>query len=117
MKIKHKYLRNRHFHIKNWKRIRNQEHPFQTCMPYGLGQYLEDWDVDSQIKRNFESIDRNVRALESGYRGWFNAPSNYRRMLNKCRKSAEREAMAKIRQGDYEVEVPIFKKDANWLYF
>jgi len=119
MRIKNKYLRNRHFRIKNWKRIRNTKHPFETYCPYGYftGQYNIRDIVEEQIKRHFEWIDIEARGLESGANVFYNSPAGFRRMLNTQRKAAEREAMAKIRQGDYEIEIPYFKKDANYRYF
>lgn len=121
MRIQNKYLRNRHFRNKNWKRIRNTKHPFETYCPYSYytGQYQCDVrDIaEKQVKRHFEWIDIEAWGLESGANVFMNAPAPFRRMLNKQRKAAERNAMAKIRQGDYEVEMPHFKKDANWLYF
>ena len=121
MRIQNKYLRNRHFREKNWKRIRNTKHPFETYCPYHyyVGEYRCDlsYSYEEQVKRHFEWIDIEARGLESGANVFYNSPAGFRRMLNKQRKAAERNAMAKIRQGDYEVEVPLFKKDANWLYF
>jgi hypothetical protein len=121
MRIKNKYLRNRHFRNKNWKRIRNTKHPFKTHCPYHyiFGEYEYDphYSYEVQVKRHFELIDIEAWGLESGANVFYNSPAGFRRMLNKCRKGAERKAMAKIRQGDYEVEMPQFKKDANWLYF
>jgi hypothetical protein len=46
-----------------------------------------------------------------------NSPSGFRRLLNKKRKAEERTALAKIRNGDYGVEMPKFKRDADWLYW
>lgn len=121
MRIQNKYLRNRHFREKNWKRIRNNKHPFETHCPYNyyMGEYRCDpcYSYEEQVKRHFEWIDIEAWGLESGANVFYNAPAGFRRMLNKGRKAAERKAMAKIQQGDYEVEVPHFKKDANWLYF
>jgi len=121
MRIKNKYLRNRYFRIKNWKRISNTKHPFETYCPYHYmyGEYMTNpqYSYEAQVNRNFEWVDIEARGLESGANVFHNSPAGFRRMLNKQRKAAERIAMAKIRQGDYEVEVPHFKKDANWLYF
>jgi hypothetical protein len=121
MRIQNKYLRNRHFRIKNWKRIRNTEHPFETYCPYQyvFGEYrIYPHNVyDAQVKRHFERIDIKAWALESGAGVFYNSPAGFRRILNKSRKAAVQNAMAKIRQGDYEVEMPHFKKDVNWLYF
>lgn len=121
MRIQNKYLRNRHFREKNWKRIRNITHPFETHCPYYYfnGEYMTNphYTYEAQVKWNFEWINIKALALESGDDVFYNSPAGFRRMLNKCRKGAVRNAMAKIRQGDYEVEMPHFKKDANWLYF
>lgn len=119
MKIKHKYLRNRHFRIKNWKRIRNTEHPFQTFYPYMWGEYILRWDHESQVKDHFEWITNNARMLESGGRrgSMKNAPAYFRRTINRQRKAQERHVLGKIRNGDYDAEIPTFKNDAAWLYW
>lgn len=117
MKNKNRYYRNRNFRIKYWKRIRNQEHPFRTYFPYMFGEFWDRFSYENQIKENFRLISQNARALESGRRGWFNAPANYRKHLNDKRKAQERAALRKINSGDYEVEVPEFRNNANWLYF
>jgi hypothetical protein len=120
MRIQNKYLRNRHFRIKNWKRIRNTKHPFETHYCW-IKLYSDEWiqmsSYEEQVKRHFDWIDIEAWGLESGANVFYNSPAGFRRMLNKCRKASERKAMAKIRQGDYEVEMPHLKKDANWLYF
>lgn len=121
MRIQNKYLRNRYFRNKHWKRIRNTKHPFETLCPYHYfgGEYMTNpqYSYEAQVKRHFEWIDIEARGLESGANVFYNSPAGFRRMLNKGRKAAERKSMAKIQQGDYEVELPYFKKDANWLYF
>lgn len=121
MRIKNKYLRNRHFRTKNWKRIRKTKHPFETYCPYNYycGEYRTNpaYSYESQVKRNFELIDIEAWGLESGANVFYNSPASFRRLLNKARKAAERKVMSKIRQGNYELEMPYFKKDANWLYF
>ena len=121
MRIKNKYLRNRRFRIKNWKRIRNTKHPFETYCPYDyfLGEYRCNprYSYEEQIKSNFEDIDNAARALEQGKRVYFNAHADYRRNINRRRKSKERHALIKINMGEYDVEIPRFKKNANWEYF
>lgn len=121
MRIKNKYLRNRHFRIKNWKRIRNMEHPYETTCPYYYSGnkyiYTPSFSYENQVKWHFEIIQRKAWALDSGANRFMNAPAIFRRILNRQYKAKEKNAIAKIRQGDYEVEVPHFKKDANWLYF
>lgn len=117
MRIKHKYIRNRHFHVKHWKRIRAKEQPFKTFCPY-YGWDKHHWcDAEEQVNRHFEWITQQARALENGQPCFMNAPSQFRRLINRDRKARERAVMAKIRQGDYDAEMPKFKKDANWLYW
>ena len=122
MRIKNKYIRNRHFREKSWKRVRNTEHPYQTCMPFLMGGSYKPgyWSFENQVKWHFNWIDKRARALEKGSRRgmWLsNVPSGYRRGLNRIRKAKERDVMAKIRQGDYEAEFPRFYHDAHWLYW
>jgi hypothetical protein len=123
MKIKHKYLRNRRFRIKNWKKIRNTEHPFNTTMPWFCWGYPDKgenlWSTESQIQWNFEWIERGARRLESGsHKGSMNsAPAHYRRTLNAKRKAAENHTLQKIRNGDYDADMPTFRNDAAWLYW
>ena len=119
MKIQHKYIRNRHFRIKHWKRIRALEHPYETYMPYWYGTFIPRWTYEEQVNSNFESIAKRARAIESGKTAycWESCPSSFRRNLNKENKAAVRHAMARINMGDYDYEVPLFKKDAAWLYW
>jgi hypothetical protein len=123
MRIDNKYIRNRRFRAKAWSRIRNQSHPFETMMPYSIHSASSDywirrWTFDEQVKSHFEWIEQQARAIDKGtHKTWKHASSGFRRQLNKERKAQERHAMAKIRNGDYEVEVPKFKRDADWLYF
>jgi hypothetical protein len=86
-------------------------------MPYHfLGS--PNWTFEEQVKNHFEWIDQQARAIDNGTRKhWNHASAGFRRQINKERKAQERHAMAKIRNGDYEVEVPKFKRDADWLYF
>lgn len=116
MRIKHKYLRNKHFWNKHWKRIRAKEQPFKTLFPYSAytGRL---YPTEEQIRQNFEWITQQARALETGQACFMNSPAFFRRLLNRKRKSRERSALSKIRQGDYEAELPTFRKDANALYW
>lgn len=118
MKIKHKYLRNRHVRNKYWNRVRSRNHPFETIMPWVPWSIYPTYSSEEQIKSHFENITKEARDLDSGHRRPFfrNASSEYRRMINKQRKAQERHALARIRNGDYEYEVPRFKNDAAWLY-
>ncbi len=112
MRIQHKYIRNRHFRIKHWKRIRRLENPF------AFTQETWGWTTEEQIKQNFESIAKRARALESGSTKYsWEAPSGFRHQLNDIRKAKERAALQKINNGQYETEFPTFKRDAGWLYW
>ena len=122
MRIKNKYLRNRHFQRKTWKRIRNIRHPYETSVPFFMeGEWRTGyWSYENQIKGNFEWIDKQSRAIDKGSKnGTFmgGAPADFRRCLNRVRRARERKALAQLRQGNYELEFPIFKKDAAWLYW
>lgn len=120
MRIKNKYIRNRHFRLKNWKRIRNTEHPYETTMPWFYYNKFSNYLTEKQIEDNFDWITKRARALEKGAkRGmWLmNVPSSYRRELNKIKKARERNILAKINRGNYELEFPIFKKDAHYLFW
>lgn len=120
MKIKHKYIRNRHFRIKNWKRVRCLHHPFETYCPW-FKLHTNEWSIistyDEQVKREFEIIEKEARALETGAPTFQNSPSWYRRNLNRKRNARTRVAMKKINAGDYDIEVPFFKNDVDWFYF
>ena len=121
MRIKNKYIRNRSFRNKHWNRIRSKEHPYETYMPSMLwspfrGDYYNSYE--SQVNRNLEEITKLSRALENGnHKGRFHATSEFRRIRNKKRQAKETVAMQKIRGGNYDVEFPPFKKDADWFYF
>lgn len=112
MRIKNNYLRNRHFRLKHWKRIRSLYNPYS----YTAGCWC--WTTEERINSNFEDIAKRARFLENGtHKHWRHAPKSFRKILNNSRKAQERQVMAKIRNGDYEAELPKFKPDADWLYF
>ena len=119
MRIMNKYLRNRAFRIKAWKRIRAKSHPHETFMPYGFyGRIVPDWSAEDQVKRHFREITEKARAIDKGnHRSFWHAPKHYRKILNAERKAREKQAMDRIRQGDYDAEFPKWKRDADWLWF
>jgi len=117
--MKNKYNRNRAFRIKYWKRVKTEEHPYETSNPYSISGHL--WRTEEeQVKRNFEDIAKKARAMENGtHKQWlvWNASSEYRRLLNRKVKARERAAMQKLLKGNEEVEFPKHLKDATWHYF
>jgi hypothetical protein len=116
MKIKHKYLRNRVFRSKHWNRVRSKENPYRTFYPYFYGRMVSSYE--KQVESHFNEIKEEARAIENGcHPGRYSSTSSFRRFLNKERKAIERQAMSKIRKGDYDIPFPVFKKDADWLYF
>ena len=118
MRIENRYIRNKVFRNKYWNKIRRKEHPYQTLCP--MLEYRERFgnDIEEQIKWHFDSITEQSRAIENGaHSGRFSSPSCFRRMLNQERRAKERVALRRIRNGDYDVEVPRFRKDADWYYF
>lgn len=122
MRIPHKYLRNRHFRLKHWKRVRTKSHPFKTYTPgYWVGDRWVDTDsFEEQIKRHFEWIEKQARNIESGTRIVQcpkSAPKWFRKMLNSRRKAQERQALRQARNGNYDTEFPKFKPDAAWQYW
>lgn len=123
MRIKNKYIRNRIFRAKHWKKIRNRNHPYETFCPYRIDRaschYWEgQYDTEDQVKRHFEWIAIQSRGVESGHHyGLFHAPKHFRKTLWKQRKAQEKVLLARIRQGNYDAEIPNFKKDADWLWF
>ena len=119
MRIKHKYLRNRHVYQTTWRRVRAKEHPFETyCRSITWNDRWRE-DAPEQIQRNFEWITEQTRYIVHGSHRcpYDKAPARYRRNLNHTRKAKERNIMAKIRQGDYDLDVPKFKNDAAWDYW
>lgn len=119
MRINNKYIRNRHFQRKHWNTIRRKSHPFETSMPwYG---YRIKWDssTEGQIRRHFEWITEQARALDRGShrQPFMTAPKWFRKQIASQRKAKERMIMAKIRQGNYEEELPKWRSDAAWLYW
>ena len=118
MRIKNKYLRNRHVYKTAWNRVRSKEHPYETFCPKEW-QFLRWGSADEQVKRNFEWIEEQTRYIIHGsHRCPFdNAPAHVRRKINRARKAKERNIMAKIRRGDYDLELPKFKNDAAWDYW
>lgn len=112
MRIENKYLRNRHFRNKHWKRI------YRLYNPYARTHGTWYWTSEEQINSNFEGITIRAKFIESGtHKHWHHAPKSFREILNNSRKAQERHVMAKIRNGDYDAELPKFKRDADWLYF
>ena len=112
MRITNKYIRNRNFRAKHWKRARSLTNPYEHT--HGAWYYT----TEESIQSHFESIDKQARAIENGsHKHWHHASADFRRQLNKERKAKERNAMAKIRNGDYDADMPCFKRDADWLWF
>jgi hypothetical protein len=117
MRIKNKYIRNRVFRSKHWNCIRSKSHPYETFMPSYFNSKIH-YTFEEQVKSNFEWIIQQSRALENGgHSGMFHSTSSFRRIINRERKAKERNVMARLRRGDYDVEFPKFKRDADWLYF
>lgn len=112
MRIENKYIRNRRFRCKAWKRVRYQENPYEHT--HGGWYYT----TEKKVEQNFEWIGKRARAIDSGtHKHWNHASSTFRRELNKQRKAKERHALNRINNGDVEYEIPHFKRDADWLYF
>jgi hypothetical protein len=112
MRIKNKYIRNRSFHVKYWNHIRHQTNPYE----HTHGSWY--CTIEERVKSHFEWISQQSRAIESGcHKGIFHATSKFRRALDREKKAKVRVAMQKILNGDYDIEIPRFKKDADWLYF
>lgn len=115
MRINHKYIRNRRFRSKAWKRIRSTEQPYKTHCPY-LNGYTT-WTFDEQVKNHFDWIAERARGMDTGHRLFFHSPKHFRQTLWKRRKAQERLAMNKINHGDYEADIPTFRRDADWEWF
>ena len=118
MRIRNRYIRNRSFRSKYWNKIREKEHPYRTGCP--MLEYYELFgnNIEEQVRSHFKWITQQARAIENGaHSGVFHATSSFRRILNQERKARERVALRRIRNGDYDVEVPHFRKDADWYYF
>ena len=119
MRIKNKYLRNRHVYAMAWNWVRSKEQPYKTLCPFLFSQL--DWqkDYEDQIKYHFEWIEEQARYIVNGsHRISFDSASPiHRRLINAKRKAVERNIMAKIRQGDYDLELPKFKYDAAYDYW
>lgn len=92
-------------------------------MPYVIAAasksyYIRGWTFEEQVRDHFEWIDKRARAMENGtHKRWHHAPKHFRQTLWQERKAQERSVMAKINQGDYDLELPTYKKDADWLWF
>jgi hypothetical protein len=100
--------------------VRAREHPYQTFMPWRWNTpYMTRGNAEEQVKENFECIDEQTRYIVHGSHRcpYDKAPARYRRNLNHTRKAKERNIMAKIRQGDYDLDVPKFKNDAAYDYW
>lgn len=123
MRIEHKYIRNRAYKSKHWKRIRSQSHPYETLCPYSIDDapnwyWIRRWDVEEQIKSHFEWIDKQARAIENGtHKHSHHAPKSFRQVIWNRRKSQERVILKKINNGNYDTDFPLYKKDADYDYF
>jgi len=112
MRTENKYIRNRRFRCKCWKRARSLRNPYEGthCSWY--------WGGEERLKWAFERIALDARHMDKGtHKHWNHASASFRRELNKQRKAKERHALSRINMGDIEYEVPTFKRDADWLYF
>ena len=87
-------------------------------MPYyGCNGDRPLWTAEEQIRQHFDHISKEARRLDGGsHRPWDHAPSWFRRSINKIQKARERSAMSHIRQGEYDVEIPKFKRNVRWLW-
>lgn len=129
-RIKNKYLRNRIYKQKTWKRvkrIRGGEGRFKLyCLPlfYFLSEddrlikwATKNYDIQTQLNDRFDFNEVWVRWLTKGCSpSTFHAPAHCRRGLNKKRRSNEKAALRKIAAG-LEVEIPTFKQDMDWDWF
>jgi hypothetical protein len=115
MRIKNRYNRDKHFRNKHWKRVRNQEHPFQTHL--FLSSYYARTH-EEQVLRNFKYIHDRAMAMESGRRGYPTVAADFRRMLNRQLRTQQKQSLHKVNAGDYEdVIFPLSKKTAAWLFW
>jgi hypothetical protein len=115
MRIKNRYIRNRSFRVKYWKRIRNTEHPYRTFCPYSsLTENTGHWyngrffsyEAEAQIERNFEWIDKRARYMDSGSHKTINVHTWTRRQANRELRAEQRAALSKVRHGDYDAIFP-----------
>jgi hypothetical protein len=82
-------------------------------MPVWLGS-----SVEKQVEKNFNLIILAARGLESGNSVYCQTvPAWFRRMINKKNKAKERHVLVRINRGEYELEVPHFKRDAAYDYW
>lgn len=118
MKIKNKYIRNRIYKTKHFKRMRSIKNPYRTRMPMIIYGSVER-TYNEQVESNLQEIQEDARGLENGCKsGRYHASSEFKKMLNQQLKARERAALQKLKNGDDEdVVFPIFKKNADWLYF
>lgn len=92
MRIRNKLIRNRLFKDKQRKWIKKH-------------LYLSWCDANTMRKYSERS-------------GFFHATSTFRRHLNTRHRAQMRNALLRIRNNnEYDVEIPRFKRDADWLYF
>lgn len=127
MRIKNRYLRNKHARNKARKKIIKAtyggEHSYKYVCPYTLYHEICNisYDIEQQKKWHNETIEWKLRGRLNGFhRGSVHAPRWYRNIYHKKHKRAVKQILGEIiKNVDYtdDTIIPKMKLDADWDFF
>jgi len=124
MRIKNKYLRNRHKRNCAWhraKQIEGGEFTQKWFFPSALGGFME-WPVEQQKEYHQRMLETHwVRTfLKGGKRGAHKSPRQYRNFIERRHRRKVKNVIDKIQNTVHDMEdleVPNFKYNADWDWF
>lgn len=124
MRIKNKYLRNRHARIKAWnkaKKIVGGEFSQKWSNPYWF-HGMKYASVEEQQKDHAEWIKEGwVRGFLSGkQRGYYHAPKWYKKIIERQERRQVKKSIDKMIKNIDNVDgctIPNFKHHADWDWF
>lgn len=124
MRIKSKYLRNRHARNKAWKRIVKFEgglYSYKCYFPWWFHGFR--YETPEQSIKDREEYFQTwwLRSLLGGNKkGHHNAPKWYRQEIERPERRAVKAVLDKMLKDVENVDdydIPTFKHDANWDWF
>jgi hypothetical protein len=117
MRIKHKYLRNRLVKSKarNKAKRLHGEFSLKAYMPYSIyGSWYRSYE--NQLKDRQEYLD-DLAIINSSGGHRFHAPKHFKRPFERSQRRKVKITIHQICNGDEELEIPIFKYNADWEWF
>jgi hypothetical protein len=119
MRIKHKYLRNRHFKTKSKNRAKSilGEFSYKAYFPYWIYGQLYDSPEKQLLHHQKEIEDLSNTFIRGDKSGRHHAPRSHKCLLEQRRRASNHLSLKKIMNGYEDVEFETFKQDADWDWF